>query len=308
MYPIAFREAAMRLYNFHGSLRKTAIALKVSIASLSRWHKNIEPKKRIRRPIKLTDAIVQFIAFYTSNNVSTTCLKIKVEVERAFDVKISKQLAHLALKKSGYTFKRIRKRGESKNKHTLYKSFQEKFLQAVKDHKMVVAIDESGFDHQPFPIYGYSLKGQQAILNYKPLNDRKRYSLIMATSCDGKKYYNITDSSVNGTVFSEFILNLPFPTNSVILLDNASIHKTKVFQATALKKGYSVLFIPPYSPECNPIELVFGIIKNKYYKSRYCEHSLPIHTVVQDCVNEIETQTVTRCFKHVENYLKTLYI
>ena len=52
------------------------------------------------------------------------------------------------------------------------------------------------------------------------------------------------------------------------MLDNASIHKTQDLRAVVLNKGYHLLFTPPYSPEFNPIELVFGQIKNAFYKSR----------------------------------------
>jgi transposase len=52
-------------------------------------------------------------------------------------------------------------------------------------------------------------------------------------------------------------------------MDNASIHKTKEVQDVARRKGYTLLFTPPYTPEANPIEMVFGIIKNRFYRLRY---------------------------------------
>ena len=40
-------------------------------------------------------------------------------------------------------------------------------------------------------------------------------------------------------------------------------------QEVAKEKGYTLLFTPPYTPEANPIEMVFGVIKNKFYRLRY---------------------------------------
>ena len=45
---------------------------------------------------------------------------------------------------------------------------------------------------------------------------------------------------------------------ATILLDNAAIHKTPSVRAACQDKGYRLLFTPPYSPEFNPIEMVFG--------------------------------------------------
>ena len=56
-----------------------------------------------------------------------------------------------------------------------------------------------------------------------------------------------------------------------MLLDNASIHNTVLVKQTIADKGYVVLFVPPYSPEFNPIELVFGVIKNSFYRLRYSD-------------------------------------
>ena len=49
--------------------------------------------------------------------------------------------------------------------------------------------------------------------------------------------------------------------DSTIIWDNASLHKKHVLQASAAEQGHHVLFLPPYSPDLNPIEHDFANLK-----------------------------------------------
>ena len=104
---------------------------------------------------------------------------------------------------------------------------------------------------------------------------------------------------------------MPFDAGTTLLLDNAAIHKTAAVRAAAERKGYCLLFTPPYSPELNPIELVFGILKNAFYKLRASPaFGHDISACVATCVaRHASGQTVRECFGHVERladrYIKT---
>jgi hypothetical protein len=183
-------------------------------------------------------------------------------------------------------------------------TFIEKY-QTFSPNVEIVAIDESGFDHFPVPIYGYAPKGQPAIIEYTPSNDRTRYSLLMAIAKSGKSFSSIEKSMVNGDIFSSFIQTLPFSSNTILLMDNASIHKTKQFKEIVASKGFEVIYTPPYSPEFNPIELVFGIIKKKFYKSRYNnDNQLP--NIIQNCVCSVDSTIIRNCFSHVERIIEAM--
>lgn len=51
------------------------------------------------------------------------------------------------------------------------------------------------------------------------------------------------------------------PPNSVIILDNASIHKVESVKKVVLESGHQMIYLPPYSPELNPIEKKWNQIK-----------------------------------------------
>ena len=51
--------------------------------------------------------------------------------------------------------------------------------------------------------------------------------------------------------------------NSTLIMDNACFHKKEIIRNIARKEGHDVLFLPPYSPDFNPIEKVFAVLKKR---------------------------------------------
>ncbi len=69
----------------------------------------------------------------------------------------------------------------------------------------------------------------------------------------------------NSLLFEAFVVDelLPLlPPQSVLVLDNARIHQSQSLQHSVEEAGHRLLFLPPYSPDFNPIELVWGWLKN----------------------------------------------
>ena len=117
--------------------------------------------------------------------------------------------------------------------------------------------------------YGYSLQG------YRPVRRRLlvrgvKYSTIPVMSINGIEDVLITEGTVNGDRFSHFIrtclLPLLLPFNnvnpmSVVIMDNASIHHTENNVQLIENPGAKLLFLPPYSPDLNPLEPGFSKVK-----------------------------------------------
>ncbi|KAJ2911978.1 hypothetical protein MD484_g8431, partial [Candolleomyces efflorescens] len=95
----------------------------------------------------------------------------------------------------------------------------------------------------------------------------QRYSILPALSLDGILHLDIINRSYTVELFNEFIDGLldnmnPFPApNSVIVMDNASIHKSQELQQMIEARGMRLVFLPAYSPDYNPIEECFSAIK-----------------------------------------------
>lgn len=103
----------------------------------------------------------------------------------------------------------------------------------------------------------------------KSVTDRAytRYSILPALSLNGIIALDIVEGSFNKRLFAHFIDGLldqmnPFPLpNSVVVMDNCRIHKDPVILEMITARGMRYQFLPPYSPDYNPIELAFSSIK-----------------------------------------------
>lgn len=170
---------------------------------------------------------------------------------------------------------------------------------------MILWVDETGFElRNAFRKQGYAIRGlppQDYVLELRG----KRYSSIGILTTDGIEDVYIAETSVNGEVFLDFVrkcllpLLLPFDGNnekSIVVLDNASIHHVNCVVDTIRSVGSLVRFLPPYSPDINPIEEVFAEVKHWIStNSILCQSTNPRSTILmafssvskQNCISYV---------------------
>jgi len=79
------------------------------------------------------------------------------------------------------------------------------------------------------------------------------------------QYDETMDSGFFEKWFEECLLH-ELPEKSTIVMDNAAFHRKRKLFTIALKAGHSLLFLPPYSPELNPIENLWSRLKRHLVK------------------------------------------
>jgi len=126
-----------------------------------------------------------------------------------------------------------------------------------------VYLDESGFSLDAPRTHGYSQKGKRCY-GSKDWHARGRLNVIGAII--GFVFLTVTlfDSYIDSDVFYAWLVKdlLPkTPPNSVIVLDNASFHKRDDMIEVIEKAGHTIEFLPPYSPDLNPIEKKWAQVK-----------------------------------------------
>ncbi|ESK82488.1 transposase orfb, partial [Moniliophthora roreri MCA 2997] len=95
----------------------------------------------------------------------------------------------------------------------------------------------------------------------------KRYSILPALSVNGILTVNIVEGSFAKLQFAKFIdgllgmMNPWLQPNSVIIIDNCWIHKCSEVLEMIVERGMRYVFLPLYSPDFNPIELTFSMVK-----------------------------------------------
>ena len=129
----------------------------------------------------------------------------------------------------------------------------------------LVYVDECGIDQCLYREYARALRGEKIIAK---ISGRKfKRTNIVAGICQGKwvaplEYGGTTDSILFEFWFENCLLKEVHP-GSVIILDNATFHKKSVLPDLARRHNCEVMFLPPYSPDLNPIEKKWAWLKRK---------------------------------------------
>jgi transposase len=134
-------------------------------------------------------------------------------------------------------------------------------------------IDECGIDTYIYREYAYAPRGKAVVgtisgKKYKRTN-------VVAAKCGSNIvapmiYDGTTDSILFEYWFEHMFLKV-VPKGSFCILDNAAFHRKSRLYALAKKVGCNVLFLPPYSPDLNPIEKYWARLK------RHLRKIMPIH-------------------------------
>jgi transposase len=133
------------------------------------------------------------------------------------------------------------------------------------DARRLVFIDETWTKTNMTPIRGRCPLGQRLVAKV-PHGHRKTLTFVAALRCDGISAPCLLDQPINAVSFRTYVEQFLGPTlrpGEVVVMDNLSSHKGKTIQAA----GPKLIFLPPYSPDLNPIEQVFAKLKTLLRKA-----------------------------------------
>ncbi|MSO14618.1 hypothetical protein h2es_1386 [Rickettsiales endosymbiont of Trichoplax sp. H2] len=135
-------------------------------------------------------------------------------------------------------------------------TFREKINKYEKEGSSVVYVDESGFAHDMPRTYGYSPVGGRCY-GTQNCNAKGRKNVIAGLCGDSLIGCGIVEGNVDTAVFNTWVKKIfipDLPENSVVIMDNAAFHKSQETKELIENHGHKIEFLPPYSPDLNPIE------------------------------------------------------
>ena len=230
---------------------------------------DVQPQKHRHGPQALLGELEQLILVRLfSENPTIYLYEIKQELEKMFGVSVCVSTICKTIKLMGFTRKTIHHIALQQSEQ-LRAEFMAKI--SVYDPKMIVWLDESGCDRRNSARkYGYSLRGIP-VCDHRILCRGKRYSAIPVMSVEGIHDVYLAEGSVDGDKFEYFVKECLLPVlmnfnginpRSVVVMDNASIHHVQqVIDLIENQAQARLIFLPPYSPDLNPVEEVFSKIK-----------------------------------------------
>ena len=175
-------------------------------------------------------------------------------------------------KRSGARYKRIRKRPRGVPSPQLYAYKKEKLheleeLDSKGDIDLFYA-DESHVCTNGYVPYGWQYKDEDV---YVPAERAARLNIFGMITRRNEYRGFTTQESINADKVLEYLDLMSFTVKkkTVIVLDNASVHrnrKIKELRKIWESRGLFLFYLPPYSPELNPAEILWRILKGKWLR------------------------------------------
>ncbi len=132
----------------------------------------------------------------------------------------------------------------------------------------LVFIDETSTNTKLTKRTGWAPRGER-YCTYAPFGSWKTQTFIAGLRCYGLTAPWIVNAPMNRRIFEIYVETQLAPTldpGDVVILDNVAFHKSKRAEALVRERGAWLLFLPPYSPDLNPIELAYSKLKEHLRK------------------------------------------
>lgn len=142
--------------------------------------------------------------------------------------------------------------------------------QANIDPNRLVFIDATWAKTNMAPLRGWGPRGQR-LIGTAPHGRWRTLTFLAALRCDRIDAPCLFDGPINGQKFLAYVEQFLVPTlrpGDIIVLDNLGSHKGKAVRRAIRDAGAKLLFLPPYSPDLNPIEQAFAKLKHWLRKAQ----------------------------------------
>jgi transposase len=127
----------------------------------------------------------------------------------------------------------------------------------------VVFVDETAANTKMDRRYGYAPRGQP-VVGAVPHGHYKSLTFTAALRADGVVATQVLDGPMTGARFRAYVTGVLVPAlrpGDTVVMDNLPCHKSAAVRAALEAAGCRLLYLPPYSPDLNPIELAFAKLK-----------------------------------------------
>lgn len=131
------------------------------------------------------------------------------------------------------------------------------------DPRRLVFLDESGSHVAMTREYAWTPVGERAV-DMVPRNRGTVTTMLGAMDCQGVRALMTVEGATDADVFEVFVKDVLVPklkAEDIVVMDNVGAHKPEGILALIRASGARVLFLPPYSPDLNPIELLWARFK-----------------------------------------------
>jgi transposase len=133
----------------------------------------------------------------------------------------------------------------------------------LRDARQYVFLDECGVTTDLLRRYGRSPRGER-LGDHTPCSHWQTHTVIAALRLEGLSAPAVFDGPIDNPSFLAYVEQILVPSlrpGDVVVLDNLAVHKQPEVRAAIEQQGALIRFLPPYSPDFNPIEQAFAKLK-----------------------------------------------
>ena len=147
--------------------------------------------------------------------------------------------------------------------------------------------------------YGRAPRGQR-VADHAPQGRWETSTFIAALRVTGLTAPGVFDGPMDGASFLAYVEQILVPTlqpGDIVIADNLAAHKVDGVQAAIAAAGATLRFLPPYSPDFNPIELCFAKLKAIVRKAR-CRSIDTLWPLLGACLSHFTPTECRNCIRH----------
>ena len=163
----------------------------------------------------------------------------------------------------------------------------------------LIFVDESHASTSMARLRGWGLRGQRVIGSI-PHGHYKTQTMLSGVRLSGPVAPFVFDGALDGEVFRVWVEKILLPeldSGDIVILDNLSSHKTSAAREMIEAAGCQLLFLPPYSPDYNPIENMWSKIK-EYLRTFAARELEALYEAVAVAFSQVTPQDCNGFFRH----------
>jgi transposase len=171
--------------------------------------------------------------------------------------------------------------------------------QAGLDPGRLVFLDETWAKTNMTRLRGRALRGERLVAKV-PHGHWKTTTFLAALRTSGLSAPLVVDGAINGAVFRAYVeqqLAPPLKVGEIVIMDNLNSHKVAGVHEAIKARGAMLAYLPPYSPDFNPIEMIFSKIK-QLLRSMACRTREALWNTMQSVLDRVSASDAAHCFKH----------
>ena len=160
-------------------------------------------------------------------------------------------------------------------------------------------LDETGSTTNLLRRYGRAPRGAR-VHDHAPCGRRQTSTVLAAWRVTGLTAPGVFDGAIDGESFRAYIEQILVPTlqpGDIVIADNLGAHKVAGIRRAIQAAGATLWYLPPYSPDLNPIELCVATLKALVRTAR-CRSSETLWPFLGTCLERFSSDECRNCFRH----------